>query len=449
MAIMGLAMGAIDCLANLQLVHIYDKAVAPFLQAMHFCYGLGALISPLIAQHFLLGEDCSSLVRNITLDHTTESNLMSLPAASINLSDNQTEITHDEVELIEAHHNTKVNLAFLVMAAIQVPIVVYVFVSILRNGVRIRTVNEHFKRLVNSESKPILQGLNKKEEHKAENKKLLTQWTEYLSEFQGSYSISFTKAALLTLAACAMVFIYDGLQGHVNVYTYTYSVKTLQDEEEHKKSLGMMNVYFWLAYSAGRLLSIVMAVKLTPYFMLLVSVVGSQIAVFIFLSCIGGNSLTALILGNIVLGLSMSSVTPTTITMTEHFMDMTSIQMSLIIGGAALGEMVIPLIEGQLIDASPPSFVMLMLVLVGVSWLVYAIFWLMGRVTKKYKAIASPSFIWYNPDQLDYSQHSGLEESSSAVLEACNYSQTNVASGNGNSNLETTSSLISGTTTGQ
>ena len=32
MALMGLAMGAIDCLANLQLVHIFDKAVAPFLQ---------------------------------------------------------------------------------------------------------------------------------------------------------------------------------------------------------------------------------------------------------------------------------------------------------------------------------------------------------------------------------------------------------------------------------
>lgn len=32
MAIMGIAMGTIDCLANLQLVQIYDKAVAPFLQ---------------------------------------------------------------------------------------------------------------------------------------------------------------------------------------------------------------------------------------------------------------------------------------------------------------------------------------------------------------------------------------------------------------------------------
>lgn len=32
MSFMGMAMGIIDCLANLQLVHIYDKAVAPFLQ---------------------------------------------------------------------------------------------------------------------------------------------------------------------------------------------------------------------------------------------------------------------------------------------------------------------------------------------------------------------------------------------------------------------------------
>lgn len=32
MGLMGLAMGAIDCMVNLQLVLIYDKAVAPFLQ---------------------------------------------------------------------------------------------------------------------------------------------------------------------------------------------------------------------------------------------------------------------------------------------------------------------------------------------------------------------------------------------------------------------------------
>ena len=36
-------------------------------------------------------------------------------------------------------------------------------------------------------------------------------------------------------------------------------------------------------------------------------------------------------------------------------------------------------------------------------------------------AIASPSFIWYNPERLDYSKP-GVEESSTAAMEACNYS---------------------------
>lgn len=85
---------------------------------MHFCYGLGALISPLIAENFLLDKDCSSLVRNITMDRTTETSLMSVSVESIK---NTTDSTmHDEVELIKAHETTKVNQAFWIMAGIQV-----------------------------------------------------------------------------------------------------------------------------------------------------------------------------------------------------------------------------------------------------------------------------------------------------------------------------------------
>ena len=32
-------------------------------QAMHFCYGLGAFVSPMIAEPFLLNEDCSPLIK--------------------------------------------------------------------------------------------------------------------------------------------------------------------------------------------------------------------------------------------------------------------------------------------------------------------------------------------------------------------------------------------------
>ena len=50
-----------------------------------------------------------------------------------------------------------------------------------------------------------------------------------MSEFQGSYSISFTKAALLTLAACAMVFIYDGLQVKLWSWSCMYNQGVIED----------------------------------------------------------------------------------------------------------------------------------------------------------------------------------------------------------------------------
>lgn len=43
MAVMGLAMGVIDCVANLQLILIYDKAVAPFLQVYEWWAGQSIL----------------------------------------------------------------------------------------------------------------------------------------------------------------------------------------------------------------------------------------------------------------------------------------------------------------------------------------------------------------------------------------------------------------------
>ncbi|XP_067935017.1 major facilitator superfamily domain-containing protein 4A-like [Watersipora subatra] len=385
MALMGLAMGVIDCLANLQLIHIYDKAVAPFLQTMHFCYGMGALISPLLAKNFLLNEDCSMLVKNLTELNADSSFTNSDVIISSHLD--------------AASNGTQVYKAFWLIAIIQVPVVLYMAAVVIKMGLRLKAVNPEFKRLINSESSLVLQQLNRKERSKEEKSKLLNQWQKYLADFQGSYSISFSKALLLTIAACLMVFIYDGLQGHINEFAETYALKTMTDEG--RENAVYLNVSFWAAYSLGRLLSIGLAIKLTPYFMLLLSIIGCQTASVLFLSSLGGESFPIVVAANVVLGLSMSSITPTTITMTEHFMDLTNVQMSIIIGGAALGEMILPVVEGQLIDDYPVSFVAMLAVMVALSWIVFAVFWLMGRSTQKYKAIVSPSFIWYNPNPVE------------------------------------------------
>ncbi|XP_053523969.1 major facilitator superfamily domain-containing protein 4A isoform X3 [Artibeus jamaicensis] len=73
MALAGLAMGCIDTVANMQLVRIYQKDSAIFLQVLHFFVGFGALLSPLIADPFLSEDDC--LPANATANATSSSHL--------------------------------------------------------------------------------------------------------------------------------------------------------------------------------------------------------------------------------------------------------------------------------------------------------------------------------------------------------------------------------------
>ena len=84
-----------------------------FRQAMHFCYGFGAFVSPLIAEPFLLNQDCSSFIDGK------------------NSSDGQRFINHHTVKhhgnrtwfidpLYEAQNETEVRYSFFIMAALQV-----------------------------------------------------------------------------------------------------------------------------------------------------------------------------------------------------------------------------------------------------------------------------------------------------------------------------------------
>ncbi|XP_073904602.1 major facilitator superfamily domain-containing protein 4A isoform X2 [Castor canadensis] len=71
MALAGLAMGCIDTVANMQLVRIYQKDSAFFLQVLHFFVGFGALLSPLIADPFLSEANC--FPANSTVNATSRS----------------------------------------------------------------------------------------------------------------------------------------------------------------------------------------------------------------------------------------------------------------------------------------------------------------------------------------------------------------------------------------
>ncbi|XP_023280501.1 major facilitator superfamily domain-containing protein 4A-like isoform X2 [Seriola lalandi dorsalis] len=120
MALAGTAMGVIDTIANLQLVKLYQRDSAIFLQALHFFIGLGALVSPLVADPFL-AEDSCVLGANWTTNASSSSDLQhlrsSLAGHGTALHNISQYPLHTEGVII-----TRVSYAFWIMALINLPV---------------------------------------------------------------------------------------------------------------------------------------------------------------------------------------------------------------------------------------------------------------------------------------------------------------------------------------
>ena len=88
---------------------------------MHFCYGLGAFVSPMIAEPFLLNQDCTALIDNSTLplgEHGSEG--MGHHHHMTIVRDNSSLIA---TTLEEAQTMTQVKYAFWIMAMLLVGII--------------------------------------------------------------------------------------------------------------------------------------------------------------------------------------------------------------------------------------------------------------------------------------------------------------------------------------
>lgn len=123
LAIMGFFMGCIDTVSNVYMIRIYGKDVSPFLQALHFFYGIGAFVSPMIAQPFLLNEDCSLFIDNTSEPVLEDAGpVAALPAASLE----------------EAQRKTHIDYAFWIMALLMVPVVVLALSLVVKQWYRRR-----------------------------------------------------------------------------------------------------------------------------------------------------------------------------------------------------------------------------------------------------------------------------------------------------------------------
>ncbi|XP_017570290.1 major facilitator superfamily domain-containing protein 4A [Pygocentrus nattereri] len=343
MAITGLAMGVIDTISNLQLVKIYQKDSTVFLQVLHFFVGLGALLSPLIADPFLSDTDC--VLGNGTSNSTSMMRHMRNKLAGRHVYNVSHFEFHTEGEVV-----TNVSYAFWIMALINLPVPIAVLVLMYRERV-VTCCSEHSPRLLDGDvhmrTIKMPRGSEQldvtSQEHpestghrNMRNCCQLNRLNELPLSFFG-----------LHIFGGMVLFFSDGIVGSYTGFVYTYAVAPPMNLPH--KTAGYLTSVFWASITVGRLASIPLSYRIKPVRLLMFNQVG--VIVTLFLLLILYMSSVFLFIGTCFLGLFISSIYPCMLAFTEDILDYKGCATTVLVTCAGMGEMLLQLLVGSVINS--------------------------------------------------------------------------------------------------
>uniref|UniRef100_A0A3P9JZ41 Major facilitator superfamily domain containing 4Aa n=1 Tax=Oryzias latipes TaxID=8090 RepID=A0A3P9JZ41_ORYLA len=331
MGLAGTAMGIIDTIANLQLVKLYQKDSAVFLQALHFFIGLGALVSPLVADPFLADDSCV-LGLNGTSNSSWDLEHLRNTLAGKGVSIHNTSQYHLFTEGIVV---TKVSYAFWIMAVINLPVPAAVLMLMF-----------HERLLLCSSSSPRLLEKDGPKSRPAED-----DGQGHGSVFSCCNSARLegqpTTTFFIYALGSAIVFITDGIIGCYAGFIYTYAVSP--PLLMGRKAAGCLDSVFWASITAGRLAFIYLSYRYSAPVLLTVSLVGVILVQFLMLFFY--SSCVFLFICTCVLGLCISSVFPSMLAFTEDTLDYKGCATTVLVTSASAGEMLLQLLVGSVIHS--------------------------------------------------------------------------------------------------
>ncbi|XP_074609842.1 sodium-dependent glucose transporter 1B-like isoform X2 [Acropora palmata] len=334
--IFGGCFGATDTFTTVQLIRMYGKQVSPYLQALHFSYGVGGFVSPLVAQPFLRRR-CVLVVNYTTIiDEWPYAN-------STSGIDNSTHIFHSQEEM---QRDTHVRWAYWIVALMHLPVIFgLLWLMFTRKLAKITGTLKKYEYEMYDEQRLNNPGYN----HHMVTLYLsgTPPWLKVFGDDQKP------RVVLVTVLTSLILLLYDGLMATFGAYVYSYAVKgAVHIKPSHAAYL---NSLFWGSLSVGRFVSIPVAMYVKPPTMLMINLIGCLSSTLFML--LFEKSEAALWLGTSGAGLFMSSVFPTSIALAEYYIDLTAPVTSVMIVSAALGELILPLVVGQVFERlGPVSF---------------------------------------------------------------------------------------------
>ncbi|KYO21633.1 major facilitator superfamily domain-containing protein 4A isoform X1 [Alligator mississippiensis] len=395
MAVAGLAMGCIDTIANMQLVKIYQKDSAVFLQALHFFVGFGALLSPLIADPFLSESNC--IQSNATLNAT--SNLPHIRKSLV--PHHPGNFSHYDLPM-EGVVVTRVSYAFWIMALINLPVPIAVFFLLYK---------ERLVPCLKSSSPPLLSADELAMETRPVERDTLSAGSRTAQPdgghndlFSCCQSKNFRGASYsyfaVHITGALVLFMTDGITGEYSGFIYSYAVE--EPLSVGHKMAGYLPSLFWGFITLGRLISILVSYRMKPTTMVFINVVGVLVTFLLLL--IFSHSVAFLFVGTACLGLFLSSTFPSMLAYTEDILQYKGCATTVLVTGAGFGEMTLQLLVGSIIhEQGSYSFLVCGMIFGGLAFTFYTFLLFFHRMHPKPSSDPDAS-----PDKPTVTDDSGL-----------------------------------------
>uniref|UniRef100_A0A3Q0RP57 Major facilitator superfamily domain-containing protein 4A n=1 Tax=Amphilophus citrinellus TaxID=61819 RepID=A0A3Q0RP57_AMPCI len=374
MAVSGLAMGIIDTIANIQLVTIYQKDSAVFLQALHFFIGFGALVSPLIADPFLSETGCGNHTGNETeVIYHFRSMLRNSPIVEHSIPLNN--LSHG-VEKEES----SVQYAFWIMALINLPVPIAVLLLMYREQLipccpsgtpRLLDKDELAMESQQGAADPAVE----QNDHEAGGHGSIFSCCQ--NDNLRELPVSFFMIHIL---GGMVLFMTDGIVGAYAGFVYTYAVAPPMSLPH--KTAGYLASIFWAAITAGRLLSIPLSYRFQPVKLLIFNLAGVIVTVLMLL--IFYTSSIFLFVGTCLCGFFLSSIFPCMLAYTEDILDYQGCATSVLVTSAGMGEMVMQVLVGSVSTEGSYSFLLCGMIIACIGFILFIGLLLFHRMHRDY-----------------------------------------------------------------
>jgi MFS transporter, FHS family, Na+ dependent glucose transporter 1 len=145
-------------------------------------------------------------------------------------------------------------------------------------------------------------------------------------------------------------------EGSYGGWIYSYAIAT---KIALPATAAVMTSIYWGALTLGRLFSIPLALRIRPQTLLIANMVGCLVG--LSLAVIGGSSSSMIWLATVVLGVSVASFFPVSLSFARETITITGQFTGLMFVGASLGGMFLPWLIGQFFETAGPHSAMLIM----------------------------------------------------------------------------------------